>query len=172
MCGIRLYIRGAPKGLRILRVARETSAESTSIRPGVAPAASASDHLLVSRATRNILSTFGQGGMYSGLAPRRAVWPKADYQRARPKAAPRTNYNGLGPRLEKRPPNRPRCSQVRHLEASSTIRRSFLERLAKSSALLAFPRCTAGLPQGVLCGPRQIINGLGPRQPHDQIITG
>ena len=35
---------------------------------GVVPAASASDHLLVSRATRKILSPFGQGGMYSSWA--------------------------------------------------------------------------------------------------------
>ena len=60
-----------------------------------------------------------------------------------PRQPPRPNYNGLGPRLEKRPPNRPRCPQVRHLEGSRTIPPSFLARLAKSSALLAFPRCTA-----------------------------
>ena len=76
----------------------ETAGSTDAVRPGVVPAASASDHLLVSRASRKILSPFGEGGMYSALAPRRAVWRKADYQRARPKAAPRPNYNGLGPR--------------------------------------------------------------------------
>ena len=51
-------MRTLPKGLRILRVTRETTAESSSILPGVAPARIEGDSALVSRATRKILSPF------------------------------------------------------------------------------------------------------------------
>ena len=58
-------MRTVPKGLRILRVARETTGESSSIRAGVTPGRTASDHFLVSRATRKILSPFWGARMYS-----------------------------------------------------------------------------------------------------------
>ena len=68
--GLRLAWQEAPqKGVRIFRFARETGKSTEPVCPGVTPGRSASDHFLVSRATRKILSPF---------------WPSPDVQQPGP----------------------------------------------------------------------------------------
>ena len=74
-------MRALPKGLRILRVARETRSKPRSLRAGVTPARTASVYFLVSRATRKILSPFGEVRMYS-LMPHKGLMPQRGNQQA------------------------------------------------------------------------------------------
>ena len=110
----------------------ETAAESSQMLAGVAPGTSASDYLLVSRATRKILSPFGAPPMYSGWA---YVPPKSLCSTtyvpplcSRGAYVPPAYVPGWGLCSTDRayvPPNdranRPRCLQVSHLERRRPI---------------------------------------------------
>ena len=115
----------------------------------VTAGAPASDHLLVSRATRKILSPFGAPLMYSPYAQEGGLCPKGAYaqgggayaQKLMPKGlCPRRSLcprEGLCPR--KRKSKRTTTTQWSHLGHPRPITSSFLARHGKSSALSGPP---------------------------------
>ena len=174
------YTWGKPWG----RLGVETGSKTHHVPPGVAPARPSPENVLVSRATGKISSPFGAPLMYSGWAyvPRkRLMFHGAYVPRLCSRAAyvPPAYVPGWGLCSTDRayvPPNdranRPRCLRLLHLERPRPICFPFLARHAKSSALLAFPRCTAaGLmfhrkayvpPQGLMFHQRAGRNAPGP----------